>query len=402
MAAQGCLDPEHVSNFVSKNTNVIHGRIAQVLSRKVPYVDILAGETIDPTSDTIRSVVQEPAVLGTSLAAPTFTDDILMCAGTPNQDQVGNTEYSWKLQSYRGKGPMVCVKTSRTAFKGSLAAAQMALEKNIAKLRNADVRNVLHKRSGVKFVCNSSYRFSDLLTGDMQYIDTKFADITPNAPVSFKTLEKLGSFLREEMMADPFVSDNGEMFRVIGSYDAINRLREETGVKEDMRAFVSGKYAIGEKTLNSYIWSGPYKGFGFAVDSQPLRATANLAGDLELVEPTIAVNVTNGVAERRNPAWVTAPFEVMFLIASDPFAYVTPTQYTGEASFKFSPQITPGTLTWRYIIDNCNPYGDFGYHIYEVIRGYRPTRPHNVIPIVYQRCEYDLGLVTCASSSSGL
>jgi hypothetical protein len=60
-----------------------------------------------------------------------------------------------------------------------------------------------------------------------------------------------------------------------------------------------------------------------------------------------------------------------------------------------------GELEWHYQIDNdCNVYGDFGWHKYQIIRAYKPIRPQFVVPILYRRCTADLGLPDCAVPSS--
>lgn len=399
-----CITPDAVSLFAAKDVNRIVGKLAQVLALKSPFIDILGGGTLPNVSDVVRSVVPERSVVAASLAKPSFTPDVQMCGAVGSQDRVGSTEYQYQLESLRGRGPRVCVKTSRTAFKGTYLAAQNALEKGILQLTNADIRSTLHMRSGVKFVTNTGYTFDQLITGDSQQIDTQFLQVLPNAPISFKTLWRLGSFLREEMLVDPFESDAGTMFKFIGSVEQIERFRNELDVKVDLLALVTGKYTIGEASINSYAFQGPYRNFAFGIDQQPIRATGfDQNGDLVLVEPEIAVATTNGVAARRNPAWVTAPYELGFLLASDSFNRLVPESYTGEGTFKFNPQLVAGELEWAYFRDNdCNLFGDYGQHIYQISRAYQPMRPHAIIPILYQRCQYDTGLVACASSVNGL
>lgn len=401
-----CISPDAVSNFANKDVNRIQGKIAEVLAMRSPWMNILNGGVIENISDVVRSVVQERAVVHASLAKPVFTTDTEMCGNIGGQDQVGSTEYQYGLQSLRGRGPRVCVKTSRTAFKDSYLRAQQSLEKGILQITNADIRSTLHLRSGVKFVVRTDKDFEQGLTGDMQEIDTQFAHFHPNAPLSFNALYKLGTFLREEMLADPFESENAgsTMFKFIGSVDQIERFRQELQLKEDHRALTTGRYQLGEKFITGYSFEGPYRGFAWGIDQQPLRTQGfDGNGDLVLIEPEIAVVTTKGVGARRNPAWVQAPFEVGFLIAADSFERQTPQSYTGEATFKFAPQLNMGELIWRYIIDNdCNLFGDFGQHVYQISRAYRPVRPQNVIPILYQRCNGDLGLSSCTSSFSGV
>lgn len=399
-----CLPPDAIADFAAKDANRIVGKIGEVLAYKSPFINVLMGGTLPNVSDVVRSVVQEQAVLGHSLAAPNFEADVTLCGTHGEQDEVGSTEYDYQLASIRGRGPRVCVKTARTAFKGAYLQAQMALEKGILKLINADIRHTLHRRSGVKFVCRTDQPFETLQTGDQQRIDTLYYNDLPNAPLNFRTLYRLGTFMKEEMLADPFESDNGTYFMYLGSADQIERFRQELDIKEDLRAMTTGRYSLGEKSLNGYSFQGPYRNFAFGIDQQPLRFNEyDGAGWPILIEPEVSVATTNGVASRRNPAWVNAAYEISFLVTADSFYRLTPEQYTGEGTFKFAPQLWAGELYWHYIRDNdCNMFGDFGQHIYQISRAYKPYRPHAVCPIVHQRCRYDLGMTACVSGVGGL
>jgi len=131
------------------------------------------------------------------------------------------------------------------------------------------------------------------------------------------------------------------------------------------------------------------------------KLSAVVDGVPTLVEPYISVATTKGNARRVNPAWVSAPFEIAFLIGDNSFERLVPERFTGEGSFKFAPQLAMGELQWHYKEDNdCNLFGDFGFHKYEITRAYRPIRPANVIPILFRRCPYDTGIVSCPNSGS--
>ena len=328
------------------------------------------------------------------------------CGILGGTDQVGTTEYQYQLQTLRGMGPQVCVKTARTAFKGGYLAAQVALEKGILQITNSDIRYQLQLQSGVKFVCSTTLPFSQALTGDLQQINTLFAQTLPNTTCTFATLQKLAIFLREEMLADPFEDDAmGTMYKAIFSEEQILQFKNELDVRLDHRALVTGKYQLGERQIAGYSWEGPYRGISFGVDAQPLRfnnfyTSGPLAGTPQFIEPEIGVAVTQGVGARRNINWVQATYEVGFLMAEDSFNRLTPEMYTGEGTFKFAPQLFMGELEWFYLRDRCNPYGDFGNHIYQIQRAYQPQRPQNVIPIIYQRCPYNFGFYVCATSGS--
>ena len=398
-----CIPLAAIQNFASKDVNRIIGQIGRVLARKSPYVNSIDGGTLPNVSDVVRSVVEEMAVPAASLASPTFVNDTTLCGIGATPDQVGSTEYQFQLQTLRGAGPRVCVKQARTAFKGSYLQAQVSLEKTILQLINADIRYQYLIQSGIKYVSNSTQSFSQNLTGDMQQINTQFAAILPNAPMNFKTLYRIGTFLREEMLAEPFASKDGEFFQVLASADQIEVFRNDADVKEDLLYLSAGSFKLGEESISGYQFMG-YRGFAFGIDQQPLRATGfDGSGNLVLVNPIVSTAVTNGFAQRRNPAWVAAPYEVMFVIAGEAFKRLIPEQYVGEGTFKFAPQLAMGELEWTYFRDNdCNLYGDFGQHIYQISRAIQPIRPQNVCAVVYKRCPFDGVAAACSTSSTGL
>ena len=401
--ASNCIDLATVQNFASKDTDRIIGQIAKVLARKSPYINSIDGGTLPNVSDVVRSVVEEMAVPASSLAAPTFTNDISLCGVGATPDRVGSTEYSFQLATLRGAGPRVCVKQARTAFKGSYLQAQVSLEKTILQLINADIRYQFLIQSGIKYVCSSTNTFTSNLTGDMQQINTQFATNTVDSPLNFKTLYKIGSFLREEMLAEPFASKDGEFFQVLLGADAIESLRNDADVKEDLLYLTAGSFKLGEESISGYQFMG-YRGFAFGIDQQPLRSTGlDGSGDLVLVNPIVAQAVTNGFGQRRNPSWVSAPYEVGFVIAGESFKRLVPEQYVGEGTFRFAPQLSMGELEWTYFRDNdCNLYGDFGQHIYQIQRAIQPIRPQNVCAVLFKRCPFDGQALPCSTTTTGL
>jgi hypothetical protein len=399
-----------IQDFASKDTLRIIGQIGRVLARKSPYINSIDGGTLPNVSDVVRSVVEEMAVPSNAgvngagaLAAPLFLNDTSLCGAGATPDQVGSTEYTFQLQTLRGAGPRVCVKQARTAFKGSYLQAQIALEKTILQLINADIRYQYLIQSGIKYVVNSTKTFSQNLTGDMQVQGAPWASHLPDAPMNFKTLYRIGTFLREEMLAEPFASKDGEFFQVLASSDQIENFRNDADVKEDLLYLSAGSFKLGEESISGYQFMG-YRGFAFGIDQQPLRATGfDGSGNLVLVNPIISQAVDTGFAQRRNPIWVDAPYEVMFVIAGEAFKRLIPEQYVGEGTFKFAPQLAMGELEWTYFRDNdCNLYGDYGQHIYQISRAIQPIRPQNVCAIVYKRCQLDVNPLPCSTSATGL
>ena len=454
--AYATISLDAVQNFASKDVVRIVGQIARVLARKSPFINSIDGGTLPNSSDVVRSVVEEMAVPRSSLAAPAFVNDSDLSfnaysgwAGaqgpwanglaanqpdvppgvtntTPNSvvngsytqssnfpynaatlvgDRVGTTEYLYQLQTLRGAGPRVNVKTARASFKGSYLQAQVALEKTILQVINADIRFQFLVQSGIKYVANSTQPFTTNLTGDMQQINTKFslAGGNPDSPMSFATLYKIGSFLREEMLAEPFSSKDGEFFQVLASVDQIEVFRNDADVKEDLLYLTAGSFKLGEDSISGYQFMG-YRGFAFGIDQQPIR-TLGLNGDgtITPVEPVVAAQVTNGYGQRRNPAWVSAPYEVLFVIAGESFKRLVPENYVGEGTFRFAPQLAMGELEWTYYRDNYeNQFGDYGQHIYQISRAFQPIRPQNVCAVLYKRCPFTGQALACSTSTTGL
>jgi len=404
-----CNSPATLSDIAVKDTNRLVGQVARALAANSPFINLLDGGTFPSgVSDTVRTVVQMPAAPGDSLAIPTFINDTDVCGTLGNQDLTGNIEFTYSLQTKRGFGPRVCVKKGFSAFKGSYNAAEDALVKLIVQYVNADVKAQLYLKSATKFVMAKGYCFDDLLTGGTETdINVLFAPVTPNSPLTFSALHLLAEWLQEEAFAEMWPANGKGMphYRFIGSSRIIETFRAEVGVQNVLMALTAGGYRLGEVALSAYSFeqSPAYRGLAFGIDQTPLRASGfTSTGTLALVDPKITVYdlAKNTAYSKVNPAWRTAPYELGFLVAPGSFKRLVPERYVGEGSFKFAPQLHMGELEWFYQRDaDCNVWGDFGFHIYQIIRAYQPVRPQFIIPILYARCEPNIGAVDCPVTS---
>ncbi len=405
-----CITPAAISDIARKDTSRLVGSIAKALAANAPFINVIGGGTFPSgVSDEIRSSVQMQAAPGDSLALPTFVCDIDLCGTVGLQDLTDAIDFTAKLESKRGFGPRVCVKKGYAAFKGSYLSAEDSLKKLVTQYVNSDVRAQLYLRSASKFNAVAGYDFNSIFTGGSETdIGVKFAPLLPTGPMSFKALHYIARYIKENLFAEMFdAGSKGQPhFRFIGSSDLIERFREESGVKEVLLAFVSGGYKLGEVSLSGYSWetAPAYRGLAFGTDQRPLRATGFKAdGTLNLVDPvTIVTNATKNTAYAKvNPSWLEADYEVSYLLATMSFERLVPERYVGEGSFKFAPQLHMGELDWHYVVDNdCNTFGDFGWHKYQIVRAYKPIRPQFVIPILSKRCPADLGLPACDEESS--
>jgi hypothetical protein len=397
------ITPAQAVDFANRDVSRLVGNITLLLMRRAPYADVLDGGVFESAvSDEQRNIVMERPLLNQSLVLPTFFNDVDSSAELGQIAETGSTEYTTKLGTIRGRGPKVAVKQMRSAFQASYSATQDALQKQLLYFMNVDTRSQLFLRSGIKIKTNMAYTFPQMVSGDVQAIDVSMNDDNPpDTPITFKFLKYVETWAHEALLAEPFESEGGTIAKFIGGADIVDFLRQELNVSYDMRALTTGRYALGEETLTGYTWQGPFLGIALGLDQQPLRFDTfqELNGQLipDFIEPEIAVQVSKGVGARANPYYLTAGYEVAFLLFANSFRRLVPESYTGAGEFRFPPQFSQGELEFAVIRDNdCNLFGDFGYHIYQITRAYRPERPHAVIPIAFKRCQPDFGFTSCA------
>jgi len=407
--AADCNAPATLSDISTKDTNRLVGRIAESLTANSAFINLLGGGTFaSGVSDQVRSSVQMPAAPGDSLAIPTFVNDTEVCGTVGDQDKTDTIEFTYRLKTKRGLGPRVCMKQGYSAYRDSYLMAADSLVKLITQYVNADIRAQLYLQSASKFVAAPGYCFEDLFTGgEHTDVGVLFANVVPDAPTSFKAVHAVARYLKEALFADMFpAGDKGQShFRFIGSPDIIESFRNELDVKSTLLSFVNGSYRLGEVSMSGYSFesSPAYRGIAFGIDQTPLRASGfNPDGTLAVIDPRVIVaNLAKNTAySKSNPAWLKGTLEVAFLVAQNSFKRLVPERYVGEGTFKFAPQMHAGELEWHYQIDNdCNIWGDYGWHKYQITRAYQPVRPHHIVPILYRRCQTDLGLEACASTS---
>lgn len=405
-----CIAPTTLSDISRKDTSRLIGTVAKSLAANAPFMNVIEGGTFPSgVSDEVRTSVQLQAAPGDSLAVPTFVCDTDLCGTQGLQDLTDAIDMTARLESKRGKGPRVCLKKGYSSYKTAYLAAEDSLKKLVTQYMNADIRAQMYLRSASKFNAVANYDFNSLFTGGTESdIGVKFAPLLPTGAISFKAIHALARYLKESLFADMFEAggEGQAHFRFIGSSDIVESLRNEAGVKDVLLSFVNGSYKFGEQSLRGYSWetAGAYRGIAFGIDQRPLRASGfNGSGLLNLVDPlTVVTNVSKNTAYAKiNPSWQTASYEVAFLIAQGSFKRLVPEKYVGEGSFKFSPQLHMGELDWHYEIDNdCNAWGDYGWHKYQISRAYLPQRPQFIVPILYKRCTADLGLAACDVPSS--
>jgi hypothetical protein len=400
-----CLDPQEVEDLANKDVDRLVGDIGMFELRSDPYMNLFGGGTVPNVSDAVRNVVPERALPGTSLTHPVFVDSVDACLLPGEVTQVGNTEFISRLQTLRARGPRFCVKQTRTQFPGSYQSLTNSLKESIREVVAADARAILLWSGGVKLTVKSATDFEDIVAGDKNQLGTNFPNYTPDFNLTFGGLQYLGQYMRETLDVEPYegASDEGALLAIF-SQEQLNVFRDELGIRADVQALTTGRYQMGEDTIKGYSFKGPYHAIAFGMDRRPLRADSvvdvvngatdpntgvvNTGGTYKtpvLEEPYVAVTTTKGVSARKNPDWVSAQYEIGFLVGQRAFDRKVPDSFK-IPGMDFNSPISNQGLKFKLLSDaDCYFWEDIGQHRYEIERMYMPQAPHAVAAILYKR-----------------
>lgn len=401
MATSYCdLTPEQYSQGIANQVSSLRQEVIRYIALNDPYANVIEGGTTPNNSGTeIRTLVTNRMVTGQSLTTPAFADTIDQCNTSGPVAKYGQTEFTTKLQTLRGEGPVICLNQARYAVLDSYRVAEMNLKDAVKTLNSADIRSQLLTLSGVKAVLNTgATSLGQILTGGYNQVAVNFLGGVPSAPVTYKFLVALSNYMRDNLSPEFFGDGAGQHFIFVAGSEQIEALRNEAGVKQDVLAAVAGSFKDTKDALMKYAFvEFPYRQIKMAIDQQPLRFnTVNGSGFPNFIEPLVETVTDYGVENATNPDWVNAKYEVGFLISKGTFKRLVPERFLGEGLMKFDAQFVMGELSWFYAKDSCNKFGDFGNFLYQIARAFQSRRPHGVIPILYKRCSQDLGLsLTC-------
>lgn len=398
MAVPDCIEIGEASDFLSKNENLISGRIARSLAINSPWINVIETGTFRAgVSDVQRSVIQEAIAPALSQCNPTWAT--FQCSLPPQTVCFGSTEYQYSPEQYFEKSCPLCLQTSFSAFRNSIRMVEMSYTDHIQTLWNSWIRAKMFNLSATKVVADSTATsFSQIVSSGL---GTNFAaGRTPNSPLTFKFLKFISNYLTHNLLAgSEFKWGNGAsgVFRFISDQQTIDNFRNEDALRLDLRAIAAGCCEKGDKMLSSYSWLGPWQGIEFGVDQSVIRVSGVRAdGSVCCVEPFLSEAATKGTKRVVNPDWLSAAYQISFLIAKGSFVREIPEEFLGEGLTKFERQNWGGKITWHNVKDNCdNIQGNKGFHYWNLAAAFRPERPEFVIPILHLRCVDDMGLTSC-------
>ena len=403
MATSYCdLTPAQYSQGIANQVSTLRNDVIRFLALNDPYANLIEGGTTANNSGTeIRTLVTNRMVTGQSLTAPAFNDTIDQCNTTGPAAKNGQTEFTTKLRTLRGEGPVICLNQARYSVLDSYRVAEMNLKDAVKSLNSADIRSQLLTLSGVKAVVKTGdTSLGQVLTGGYNQVAVNFRGGLPTQPVKYKFLVALSNYMRDNLSPEFFGDGAGGHFVFIAGSEQIESLRNEAGVKQDLLAAVQGSFKDTKDALMKYAFiEYPYRQIKMAIDQQPLRFnTVNGSGFPNFIEPLVETVTDFGVENATNPAWINAQHEVGFLVSKGTFKRLVPERFIGEGMSKFDAQFVMGELSWFYSKDSCNKFGDNGQFLYQFVRAFQARRPHGVIPILYKRCAQDLGLSDICSN----
>ena len=394
--------PEQVNTVLTQQASTFREQIMQDIAIDRPYLNTIAGDTWDMAGkgEEILTLVANRVSPAWSRTAPEFTPTTETCQSKPDADEIGQTQYTTKMESRTGKSIDVCVNQAVHLVKSSLNEAYDSMRTAVGELLDYDIRWQYVVRSGVKYVTNSTIGRSQRFTGARKDVGTEFnTSVEPDSPMTYRALINTLHHARNVNGSELFGSGVDAHALGIFGYEQVEKFRNEAQVDGNILAQTNGGYADGNNSIKMYQWTGiQQRGLRLASDQEPLRFSAwdDETGLPVPISPTIKVASDKGFDQVTNPAWITAPYEIGFLVFKNAFKRVVPTRYTGEGQWKFHPQYTMGELVWRNVIDNeCNLWGDTGYFLYKVTRAIQAWNPHSVVAIAYQRCDLDDGLEPC-------
>lgn len=393
-----CASPGAINDFLSKNTNLIEGSIIRSLAINNPWMNLFPTRTwASGVSDTRRSV-RQGAVAPTDLSQATPQWGSMECRVPPTAIVTGSTDIQYEALMYDGRGPEICLTKAYNAVEGAIINAEKAIKDHVNTLWNAWLRYQAYFNCATKIVAKSGVSFQNLVATGYQ---TPFVPgLIPDSPVNAAFVRQITNLLVHQLLCGSeyqFGAGARKGFRFISDKATIDTIRNQTDVQLNLRALAAGATKQGTDSMLEYEWDIMYQGVMFGVDESILRADGiNADGTVNFVEPFIAVPSTKETIRQFNPAWAAAPYQVSFLCGDDSFVREIPEEYLGSGMTRFDKQYWGGMVRWHNQVDNdCNIWGDTGFHKYKLAAAFRPEHPEFMVAILHVRCVEDTGLVPC-------
>lgn len=394
MSAQSIcdFDPAQFAEALESQNSVIRLAFVEHIAYTDPYSNIL-------TQDTFQSGYGEQQIysatprtsMNQSLTHPEFTTFSESCQLAPQTAQWGTYQYTSTPGVLQGQSRPICVRQQYFVVEKELDQAVQMLKEGIASVISADIRGQILNLSGIKFVVPAPGGTPEGgLSGSEWAVSTNFNGQFPGDRMTFQYAKWLRDYVAYNFRPPMFGKGPDAHAIYVTSYELNDALRTDAPVNNTLTASTTGGYADGHEGLWRYAFiDSNFRGLKFAIDPLPLRFNGlDAQGNPVLIEPylQVATNST-GLTWKTNPAWNYAAYEVSFMFFSKAaFARLTPENYSGEDGAKFPTGMFGGELKWLNPLESCNPWQDFGWFQYRVVRAIQPWAPHYALSIISKRC----------------
>lgn len=398
-----------VSQAFSNDPQRLYGPIARALMSEVPYISVLRSGTFPASvSATLLSVAQGRPYMGSSTAAPVFTNMLNLCGSCSlNVDANGTNQYSYNAQINQGMSDKICLNQGFSAFMGSLTAQLEAYTIGVTELINGDVRYQMLLQSGVKAIVQTATPIKGMITGGENQVAVPIPAVEADATLTFATLQGFNRYMRSSLRAKPFGSGAAAHARFIGGPDILDSLRNDLGGAAGpgganivpLGQVAAGGNKMAMDAMTGFMFEPVYRGMQFGEDQIPLRLNWTGAA-YSPVDPNAPQSATVGTVSVVSAAWENASHEVCFLFYEGSFERQVPAPWTGEGKVKFARQMFGGEIQFLNHPDmETNLFQDYGVMAYRIGRAYRPIYPWFVLPIIFKRCLDVTNEVTCTGVS---
>lgn len=386
------FSPEQFAGALQDQNSLIRLAFVEHIAYNDPYSNIVAQETFQSGygEQQIYSAIPRTA-MNQSLTAPEFTNFSESCQLTPPVARWGAYQYTSTPGVLQGQSQPICVRQQYFVVEKELTQAVDMLKKGITAVISADIRSNLLNLSGMKFVVPAPGGVPESgLSGSEWAVSTNFNGNFPGDRMTFQYAKWLRDYIAYNFTPTMFGKGMDAHAIYITSYELNDALRTDAPVNNTLTASTTGGYADGHEGLWRYAFiDSNFRGLKFAIDPVPLRFNGlDANGNPVLIEPylQVATNST-GLTWKANPAWVNAAYEVSFMIFSkSAFARLTPENYSGEDGAKWPTGMFGGELKWVNPLESCNPWQDFGWFQYRIVRAVQPWAPHFVCACISKRC----------------
>jgi len=393
MATSTCdLQPSDYAQLISDQNTIIKLAVVKHIAFNDPYSNLVFQDTFESGYGETQTYAATPrAAMNQSLTEPDFTPYSESCQLNMAQAKYGNYNYSATPGVLQGQTNPICVRQQYFAVERLLSQSVEMLKRGVSSILSADLRANFLNLSGTKFVVPTPGGAPEGgLTGSEWAVSTAFAGGLPGDRLTFQ----YAKWLRDLMVYDyepELFGEGADSYAVLVTSQELNdALRTDAPVNNALVASTTGSFKDGHDGLWKYAFIDyNFRGLKFAIDPKPLRFDqVDGAGFPILIEPYLQV-ATNaaGLTWKTNPAWQNASYEVAFLFTNkNAFARLTPERYSGEGEAKWPSGFFGGELVWRNYDESCNPWQDFGWFQYRIVRAVVPQAPHMTAAILTKRC----------------